>query len=222
MMPITMTPDGTAMAPGDEKLLVRFYLKEELNEARTKEAGMNKYDDMEMVEITIPGCRDNCIRKASDQDKQRFRRQYEAFLTTKGEGKEGTPLNHFPFIGPSERRELEYFNIFTGEGLVGLSDGYLERIPLDLRPLIKKVKAFMDMAKDSAISLRQAEENEELKMKIASLEAQMKEIASTLKEKDISHGDRKDEIDPYERKLTKKRGRPSNAHTNGIHQAFTA
>ena len=221
MMPIAMSPDGTTMLPGDDKLLVRFYLMELLHEARTKEAGMNKYDDVEMVEITIPGCRDNCIRKASDQDKARFSRQYSAFLTSKGEGREGTPLNHFPFIGPSERRELEYFNIFTGEGLVGLSDGYLEKIPLDLRPLIKKVKAFMEMAKDTAISLKHAEENEELKQKIDVLETQMKELLST-KQKDIDHGHRQDEIDTYERNLSKKRGRPSNARANGSYQAIPA
>lgn len=222
MMPIAMSQDGTTMLPGDEKLLVRFYLMEILNESRTTAAGMNKYDDVEMLEIIIPGCRDNCIRKATDQDKERFRRQYNNFLTSKGEGKEGTPLSHFPFIGPSERRELEYFNIFTGEGLVGLTDGYIEQIPMDVRPLIKKVKAFMDIAKDSAIAIKNAQENEELKDKIASLEAQMKDLASTMKEKDVENDHRKDEINSYDIKTVKKRGRPSNTSTNGSYEAFSA
>lgn len=220
MMPIAMSPDGTTMMPGDDKLLVRFFVQEILNEVRTNEAGMNKYDDVEMIEILIPGCRDNCIRKASDQDKARFHRQYEVFLTTKGEGKEGTPLSHFPFIGPSERRELEYFNIFTGEGLVSLSDGYLERIPMDLRPLMKKVKTFMEMAKDSSIAMKQREENEELKKQISDLQAQMKKLMTTMEEKDLDHGDHKNENDTYESKLTKKRGRPSTQSPNGSYQAL--
>jgi hypothetical protein len=223
MQPIAMSPDGTTMLPGDDKLLVRFYLMEILNEARTKADGMNKYDDVEMVEITIPGCRDNCIRKASTYDKSRFKRQYEIFLTTKGEGKEGTPLSYFPFIGPSERRELEYFNIFTGEGLIGLSDIYIEQIPMDVRPLIKKVKNFMEMAKDSAIALKNAEENEVLKSQIELLQDQVKELMSS-KDRGENHGNRKDENeshrkhenDSLEGKSSKKRGRPSSGASSSF------
>ena len=172
-MPLNMSADGTTMQQADEKLVVRFFLMELLNEAHTKEAGINKYDDVEMVEILIPGCRDNCIRKASDQDKQRFRRQYDAFLNTKGDGQGGTPLNQFPFISPSERKELEYFNIYTGEGLMNLADGYLDRIPLDVRPMIQKVKAFMNVAKNSALSVQYAAENAALKEQMALIQEQM-------------------------------------------------
>lgn len=190
MMPLSMTPDGTTMRQADERLLVRFYLAEQLNEAKTKESGMNKYDDIEMIEIIIPGCRDNCIRKASDQDKERFRRQYEMFLSTKSEGIEGTPLNQFPFISPSERKELEYFNIYTGEGLANLSDGYLEKIPLDLRPMIQKVKAFMEVAKNSAAAIKHAEENDSLKKEIDFLKQQIKEIIASQNEGEQSNNKR--------------------------------
>lgn len=183
MMPVSMTPDGTTLRQADERLLVRFYLAEQLNDYRTKESGMNKYDDIEMVEIIIPGCRDNCIRKASDQDKERFRRQYESFLSTKNAGMEGTPLSQFPFISPSERKELEYFNIYTGEGLATLSDGYLDQIPLDLRPMIQKVKAFMEMAKDRATVVKHAEENDSLKKEIDFLKNQINEIITSQNER---------------------------------------
>lgn len=176
MMPLNMSADGTTMQQADERLMVRFYLMEQLNEARTREAGMNKYDDMEMVEIIIPGNRDNCIRRASDQDKHRFRRQYEAFLNSGAEKLEGTPLSHFPFISPGERKELEYCNIYTGEGLVGLQDIYIDKIPMDVRPLIQKVKAFMAHAKDASVSVQYAAENAELKNQMALLQEQMSQI----------------------------------------------
>lgn len=210
MMPITMTPDGTIMAQGDEKLLVRFYLMEILNEARTASEGLNKYDDVEMVEILIPGCRDNCIRKASDQDKHRFRRQYQAFLDSKGKGLEGTPLNQFPFISPSERKELEYFNIYTGENLIDLQDGYIDRIPLDIRSMVPKVKAFMEVAKDSAVTVKYASENESLKREINLLKEQMSKILLTMEGNSV-HGDNTKEFyKPREKSIEKlqKRGRP--------------
>jgi hypothetical protein len=223
MMPVAMSPDGTTMLPGDEKLMVRFSLMEIENEYKSKEAGMPKYDDIEMVEIIIPGCRDNCIRKASDEDKRRFKRQYEAFLITKGEAKEGTPLNHFPFIGPSQRRELEYFNIYTAEGLVGLTDGYLENIPMDLRPLIQRVKTYMDLAKDSALALKHASENQELKDEIDMLKSQIKDITSTLKSKDIDHGNLKDEVNPdLKHKHPRKPGGASNINSGSTYQNGTA
>lgn len=218
MRTVAMTPDGTSMMQADDKLLVRFYLMEELNEAKTAEAGMNKYNDVQMVEILIPGCRDNVIRKATDQDKARFRRQYETFLNTKGEGMEGTPLSHFPFVSPSERKELEYFNIYTGEGLVGLSDGYLEKIPMDLRPLMKKVKSFMDYAKDNALVVKQAAENDALKEKIDLLTRQMQTMMSNDKER--PNGYYKNENDPNEQKS--RRGRPRRGNSNEGAVSFDA
>ena len=215
MMPIAMNSDGTAMLPGDEKLMVRFYLMEIENEFKSQEAGMPKYDDIEMVEITIPGCRDNCIRKATEADKVRFKRQYEAFLVTKGQAKEGTPLSHFPFIAPSVRRELEYFNIYTAEGLVGLTDGYIDNIPMDLRPLIKKVKTSMELAKDNALALKQATENDALKEEINLLKRQLSEITNALHKKESSYGHRENEIEQTEDKFAKKRGRPSNINGTG-------
>jgi hypothetical protein len=217
MMPIQMTADGTTLAQGDEKLLVRFYLMEILNESRSESEGINKYDDVEMVEILIPGCRDNCVRKASDQDKLRFRRQYAAFLNTKGEGREGTPLSQFPFISPAERKELEYYNIYTGENISDLQDGYIDRIPLDMRSMIPKVKAFMNYAKDTAATVKTATENEALKRKISTLEEQMMKILLTI-EKDKLNGNRSNEDDSNQFPITEqrvKRGRTkrnSNEH----------
>ncbi len=176
MMPLNMSADGTTMQQADERLMVRFYLMEQLNEVRTRDAGMNKYDDVEMVEIIIPGCRDNCIRRASDQDKYRFRRQYDAFLNSKGEKQEGTPLSQFPFISPGERKELEYCNIYTGEALAGLQDIYIDKIPMDVRPLIQKVKAFMAHAKDAAVSVQYAAENAEIKNQMNLLQEQMGQL----------------------------------------------
>jgi|GEM_PF-2282568 len=184
MMPIAMSADGTTMKQADERLMVRFYLMEQLNEARSREAGINKYDDVEMVEIIIPGCRDNCIRRASDQDKYRFRRQYEAFQNTNVEKMEGTPLSHFPFISPAECKELEYCNIYTGENLVGLQDIYIDKLPIDVRPMMAKVKAFMAIAKDSAASVQFAAENEELKKQMAMLQEQMDQVLKSKDSKD--------------------------------------
>lgn len=176
-MPLKMTPDGTQMSQADERLMVRFYLGEILNEAKTKEAGINKYDDVEMVEIIIPGCRDNCVRRASDQDKDRFRRQYLQFKESNDDSsRKGTPLSQFPFISPSERKELEYCNIYTGEALIGLQDVYIDKIPLDVRSLIQRVKAFMEVAKDSAAAVKYANENETLKHEIQLLKEQMSQM----------------------------------------------
>ena len=207
-MPLNMSPDGTTMQQADERLIVRFYLKEELNESRSEIEGMNKYDNVEMVEILIPGCRDNCIRKASDQDKQRFKRQYDAFLSTKEDRETGTPLSHFPFISPAEVKELEYCNVYTGEALVGLQDIYIERIPLDVRPLIKRVKAFMDVAKDSAMAVKYAAENESLRLEMGLIRKQMAQLLEL-----------KDEM-PLKEEVVRKRGRPRAVKEYDTHASY--
>lgn len=126
-----------------------------------------------MIEVLIPGSRDVVHRKVKEEDKHRFKRQYDAFVASSAEQVQGTPINQFPFISAGQRRELEYLNIFTGEQLVNMPDGLIDRIGAGGRELIKKVKAFMEVAKDSAVAVALAEKNERLEQEMKLLKDQM-------------------------------------------------
>jgi hypothetical protein len=173
-----MLQDSTFLAhdESDAHLLVRFFMYPILDEKRSSEEGMPKYTEIEMVEILAAGNKDKPVFKVTDHYRKRFAEKYARFKEKLGEGVSGTPLNNFPFISASEIKELEYFNVYTAEQLVGISDGNIERIGVNGRDLIKKVKAYMDAAKDSSVVTRFASENESLKREIELLKTQMSQI----------------------------------------------
>lgn len=176
MMPVNMLHDGTVVERSDACLGVRFFFLPILDELKTKAEGRPIYTEIEMVEVLTPGSKDVLHRKVNDMDKARFKEKYDAFASMAQQQVTGTPLNQFPFISASDRKELEYFNVFTGEQLINMPDGNIDRVGVNGRDLIKKVKAYMDMAKDTAVVSRMTEENEHLKQEMALIKQQMDQI----------------------------------------------
>lgn len=184
MLQVKLANNGEVLDHSDDSLYVRFFLHPELEELRSSQEGRPIYRDVEMVEIIGAGSRDKLHRKATDIDKRRFKRQYESFKSANSEVIVGTPLGQFPFISASERKELEYFNIFTGEQLVSMPDGHIDKVGVNGRDLIKKVKAFMQMAKDTSVVSRMTEENESLKREMKLIKEQMDRILKMQQESD--------------------------------------
>lgn len=168
-----MLRDGTIIEQTDACLGVRFFHLAVEDEKATKESGLAKFRDVEMIEVLIPGDRSPIHRKVKEEDKIRFKRQYDVFKESNSSEIQGTHLNQFPFISAAQRKELEYLNIFTGEQLINMPDGNIDKIGIGGRELIKKVKAFMEMAKDSAVAVAMAEENEKLRAEMDLLKEQM-------------------------------------------------
>ena len=182
MLQVNLAQNGEVIDRTDDSLLVRFFLHPELDEKRSNEDGRPIYKDVEMVEIMSAGSRDVLHKKSDDILKRRFKRQYEAFKSANSEVLVGTPLGQFPFISASERKELEYFNIFTGEQLIAMPDGNIDKVGVNGRDLIKKVKAFFDMAKDTSIVSKMTSENESLKREMALIKEQMDKILKMQKD----------------------------------------
>jgi hypothetical protein len=176
MLPVNMLKNGTVIEQTDDALAVRFFMLPERDEVKSAQEGRPIYHDIEMVEILIPGSRDKLHRKVNDLDKQRFRTRYEKFKQSITNQIEGTPLNQFPFISVAEIKELEYFNVFTGEQLALIPDGNIDKIGVNGRDLIKKVKNYMQAAKDTAFVSKMTHENESLKREISLLKEQMQQI----------------------------------------------
>lgn len=176
MIPVNMLDDGTVIERTDACLGVRFFWLEQENDIKSKAEGRPIYDQIEMVEILTPGSKDKLHRKVNDFDKARFKEKYKAFTELSNNKISGTPLEQFPFISVGDRRELEYFNVYTGEQLINMPDGNIDRLGVNGRDLIKKVSAFMQMAKDTSVVSRMTEENESLKREMALIKEQMNQI----------------------------------------------
>lgn len=187
MIPTHMLDDGTVVEATDKSLRVQFFYLPVENKMKSKEAGRPIYEDVEMVEIKIPGSRDLYHFKAEEKYINRFPKQYAAFKQSTEAKMEGTPLSQFPFITASERKEFEYHNIYTAEQLCNMADGLKDRVGMHTRDIIKKVSAFLKSAKDTSALTALVDENEHLKREMELIKQQMKQLL-TLKEEEKDDG----------------------------------
>lgn len=135
----------------DKNLAVRFYTQPMKNEARTLEEGRAIFEDTEFIEIRVRGDRNNIvIRPCREDDKQRFRGAYQAWVKHQATGEhDGTPLSEWPAVGPSMVEELRYLGFYTVEQLATASDTHVAKVP-GLQTFKQKAQLFIEFAKGIA------------------------------------------------------------------------
>lgn len=164
----------------DTNLFVEFFTDAVKNIAKSESEGRPIFEDVVYISISFPGDRTKkIVRPASDEDKNRFSRHWEAFQRGEtGQNIQGTRLEQWPILSRSEIAELKALGIMTVEQLAALPDSALNWF--GAREYRTKALAYIEMAKDSAIVTKFAKENEELKSEIDQLKEQMKELSSQI------------------------------------------
>jgi hypothetical protein len=169
---------GLEAAP--EPVFVRFGLHPKQNQEKTAEAGRPIFDDVEYVEIMVPGDKQNMIhRPVTARDRARFPRQYAAWKENKTVAQTGTPLEEWSGISRSQVEELRFFNVRTVEQLAGISDGNATNIG-PIQALKAKALDFVDRAKGSAPTDKLRMELLERDKEIATLRSQVKELGDAV------------------------------------------
>lgn len=167
----------------------KFYLSPVENKAKSQAEGRPIFDEVEMVEIRIPGDPktvfvDTVYRSDGEPNGgvpgfqpppyvQRWHEQYTRFKAGLQHAQSGTPLEQWPVMSTSKVAELKAMNIFTVENLADLTDGYLGRLGMGARELREKARAFIADAKKTAVSSAIAAENAELKARLERLEGML-------------------------------------------------
>ena len=158
---------------GDKGVHARFYMFPQKNEAKSASAGRPIFEDTEFVEIFASGNSTNIVRRpARHMDKERFRRQYEAFKAGTEDQLQGTPLHEVPWITRSQVEELAYLRIRTLEQLANVSDAACGK-HVGLYDLKSKAQKALALAEGAAPMTELAKENEELKKRLNSQDDQM-------------------------------------------------
>lgn len=168
--------------PGDDHLLVRFYMRPKQNEAKSTEAGRPIFEETEYINILTPGNKDNIIdRPVSDIERRRFARAYAAFKAEAEQQPEGTPLASWPGITRSDVEELKYINIVTVEQLAELADVHATNF-MGIQQLKTRAKLFIESAQSNAINEGTAAALEEKDAQIAALQQQVNDMQTALAE----------------------------------------
>lgn len=181
-----------ALGAPDRRLFVEFDMKACLDEEASKEAGRPIFRDKEYVRIIIPGDRlANVHKEVTPAIRAQYADQYQAWKTGGDQhATTGTPLSvwAWPGITRSTVEELKYFRCYTVEQLAGLQDGVLSRLGPGYLKLREEARAWLKSAETSAPLSKLQGENDELKARLASAEAMLKEQGATLARLDARRG----------------------------------
>lgn len=160
------------MADDKDPTFPRFYRDKVENGFKTSQAGHAVYDDVEMVEIIIPGQNQSiATERVKQHHRDRWPQQYAAWKAGQEVAQEGSPLELWPPLTPAQVANLKVFNVHTVEQLAMVDDQALSRLGMGARDLREKAKAWLENAKGGE-ALSQA------LAKIAALEAQQKVLES--------------------------------------------
>lgn len=110
----------------DGGLAVRFFTHAEYNFKRSKELGLEFFDELEMLEIVID--KGNIMhRPATEFDKRRYAKLYESYRN--GKMAHGTLIRNWDVLSMGEQATLEMNGVFTVEQFAELADQKFEKLP---------------------------------------------------------------------------------------------
>lgn len=176
------TPDFDPDARKKDGAIPRFYIEAKKNNFRSEVEGRPCFDDVEKVEILIPGDRrstwDGFVK---DEHRRRFPREYAAFKQGLEAPVDGTPIAQMPGITASQAQELAFSHIKTIEALAGLPDDLLSKaVGMGGMALREKARRWVEATNGSAPMEKLAAENEQLKGTMAEMQAQMVEMQKAM------------------------------------------
>lgn len=167
--------------PGDEHLVVKFYMDDKKNEKKTREAGYAVYEDVETVSVAIPGDKQTNITAPAHSPvtmldgtrttyADRFPEDYERWKKGQGAALVGLPLKQAPFLSKSEVSMLNGQNVFTVEQLAEMGGAPLRSLGQSGRRWQQQALSFLTAARGSRDVTKEAAEKAELMARIEQLE----------------------------------------------------
>lgn len=171
-----MTSDQKFFAVEDG-VLPRFYTKAVKNNFKSKAEGRDVFENVEFVEILIPGDKRTAISQRVRPDHiNRFKNVYKAFKEGSMVSNMGTPIDSWSIIDPATKATLKYMHILTIEMLAELPDSMLANVGMGARDLRDKARRHVQETGTDEATKGLREERDELLKRIEALEANQKPV----------------------------------------------
>lgn len=178
--------NGADPAQADKGVWPRFYMDTVPDEFESMRQGRRCYKQEERVEVYMPGNNLHIpVLRVTDEHRQRWAREYEAFKAGMDPAVNGTPIEEWPAINRAQMMELKYLNFRSVEDIANAPDSAIQRIGMGGRILRDRAKAFVDDAERIAVVERQSSElqaviskNSELELQVKSMNEQMQTLQS--------------------------------------------
>ncbi len=163
----------------DDVLHVQFFVKATPNNFMSKKEGRPIFQDENFIKIMVPGRSDLTVERPIEPgDENRFPRQWMMFRNATAESEQlvGTPVAEWPILTRSQAEELRAKKFYTVEQVASCSDDQITALGMNANNLRIKARAFLSVAKDSAVAQAQAEQLKERDDRIAALEAKLDQV----------------------------------------------
>lgn len=149
------------------------------SQRESDKAGHPVFVDKEFFSARVPGDKNtHSLRISTDKDRQRFPRAYAAFKERATTPIQGMPIEQWPQITRGQALTLKAMHIHTVESLAEVHDGHIDKLGQNARELRTKAKAFLELAKNTAVEQKHAAENQQLKDQIAEMQRQIAELGA--------------------------------------------
>jgi hypothetical protein len=167
----------------DAGIIPRFHVERQRIEGEfDEETGLPKYRTVELVDLLIPGDKNNTpTKRVTPEIKHRFAVEYARWKAAGSSNDEalgvGLPLTQWPQIPKELAAGLAHANVFTVEQLAGLSDSQTQiRGTIGLRKYRDMAAAFIDSSKAAAPIAALEKKNEALENQLALMQKQMQQM----------------------------------------------
>lgn len=170
-----------AFGKDEDTCFPRFFKESVQNVIASQQAGREIWEDVEMVEILMPGnllTRPVC--KVTDEHRQRWPKAYELFKREEEYRPEGKPLEEWAVLRPAMVKELKALDFHTIEAVAAMTEQAIQRIGMGARSIKSKAQAYLEEQQGMQPLNDMVTKNELLESRCAALETQNKELGAML------------------------------------------
>lgn len=159
----------------------RFFRDKMQNNFRSQQEGRPVFDDVEKVEIIIPGMTQSiAVERVNEGHKMRWPNHYAAFQKGLEPVHDGTPLEEWPPLSPAQVANLKALQVHTVEQLANITDTAIQKIGMGARELKTKASAWLDQAKGGAALSQALAENAKLRDELETMKANHDQLAAAV------------------------------------------
>lgn len=178
--PSILQHGGVSMIKRKPANHVRFYNDAKQDMEASEKEGRPIYKDVEMVEIFAQGGSHTVLKKVTDEHREMYSHQYQAWKKGQEVAVEGTPLEMWPnpLMTPSMIQNLKFFQVYSVEQLADLTDSTIQKIGLGGIKLRKDASEYIERAHGVEPQMAALKtENTELKDRLSALEKQLEALS---------------------------------------------
>lgn len=156
---------------------VEFWLQPVEDRNASIKAGHYVAKDAEYIRIIPPGGSLKWEGKVTDEHKQRYPRQYEAWTKGLEAPVDGTAISEWPPASPAQVRTLQALHIRTLEQFATCPDQAIQRAGMGYMALREKARKYLDAAKNQG---QVVEENAALRIELEQQKQRMADLEAAI------------------------------------------